>query len=217
MDFCILASGSTLAGFRKDYSFTDIKDSVQLYLDHCKELGMEPSKTLKVDLYKYNPFDEYRKGLILEDFIESLDETHKEEFTSLSEFPDEVFELESKLYELIKKNYTRYWGQVFATIEIDLTSEEDSKVPVYSVSAVELSKDLKLMSFYNKIFSNYETAEKYVYHCFEKEGYSNIEKCVSDQNGDFTITTFTGTRSEMLESKMVIEILQEEPAETFEP
>ena len=74
-------------------------------------------------MYKYFPFAEYEKGLILEDFIERMDDYHKEEATSLNEFPDEVFELEKKLYEAVTKNYQRFFGDIFDTIKIDITDE----------------------------------------------------------------------------------------------
>ena len=88
MDFCIIK------GADNDYAKIDIEDVIETYLEDCCELKEKPDSEIEIELYKYLPFGEYKKGLILEDFIERMDDYHREEATSLNEFPDEVFELE---------------------------------------------------------------------------------------------------------------------------
>ena len=82
-----------------------------------------PCAELEVDLFKYRPFFNYRKGIILDDIIERFDDEYKEEATEYCELPDEVFELEKKLYEAVTKNYQRFFGEIFDTIKIDITDE----------------------------------------------------------------------------------------------
>ena len=117
MNFCIIK------GADNDYAKIDIEDVIETYLEDCCELKEKPDSEIEIELYKYLPFGEYTKGLILEDFIERMDDYHKEEATSLNEFPDEVFELEKKLYEAVTKNYQRFFGEIFDTIKIDITDE----------------------------------------------------------------------------------------------
>lgn len=117
MDFCIIK------GADNDYAKIDIEDVIETYVKDCYELKEKPCSEIEIELYKYFPFGEYTKGIILEDFIERMDNYHKEEATSLDEFPDEVFELEKKLYELITKNYQRFFGEIFDTIKIDISDE----------------------------------------------------------------------------------------------
>ena len=88
MDFCIIK------GADNDYAKIDIEDVIETYLEDCCELKEKPDSEIEIELYKYLPFGEYKKGLILEDFIERMDDYHREEATSLNDFPDEVFELE---------------------------------------------------------------------------------------------------------------------------
>ena len=117
MNFCIIK------GADNDYAKIDIEDVIETYLEDCCELKEKPDSEIEIELYKYLPFGEYEKGLILENFIESMDYYHREEATSLNEFPDEVFELEKKLYEVVTKNYQRFFGEIFDTIKIDITDE----------------------------------------------------------------------------------------------
>ena len=117
MDFCIIK------GADSDYAEIDIEDVIETYLEDCCEFKQKPASEIEIELYKYLPFREYTKGLILEDFIERMDDYHKEEATSLNEFPDEVFELEKKLYETVTKNYQRFFGEIFDTIKIDITDK----------------------------------------------------------------------------------------------
>ena len=117
MNFCIIK------GADNDYAKIDIEDVIETYLEDCCELKETPDSEIEIELYKYLPFGEYEKGLILENFIESMDYYHREEATSLNEFPDEVFELEKKLYEVVTKNYQRFFGEIFDTIKIDITDE----------------------------------------------------------------------------------------------
>lgn len=115
MDFC------TLKGVEE--SSTDIDDLINTYLINCDNYDEKPSSVIEVELYKYLPFAEYHKGIIIEDLIERMDDYHKEEATELGELSDRVFELEKELYTEITKCYNRYWGDVFATIEINITDE----------------------------------------------------------------------------------------------
>lgn len=118
MDFC------NLVGFDEDKSGLDtVTEVVERYLQDCEDNEETPCTELEVDLLKYFPFKKYFKGIYLEKIIEDLDDEHKEEYTSLKELPEEVFEAEKKLYEAVIKNYDRYWGEIFATIKIDITEE----------------------------------------------------------------------------------------------
>ena len=118
MDFC------NLVGFDEDkFGLTTIVEVVERYLQDCEDNEETPYSELEVDLLKYHPFEEYYRGIYLEEIIEDLDDVHNEEYTSLNELPEEVFEAERKLYEAVTKNYDRYWGEIFATIKIDITEE----------------------------------------------------------------------------------------------
>ena len=117
MDFCIII------GADNDHAKIDIEDVIETYLEDCCELKEKPNSEIEIELFKYFPFGEYKRGLILEDLIERMDDYHNEEATSLNEFPDEVFELEKRLYEAVTKNYQRYFGEIFCTIKIDISDE----------------------------------------------------------------------------------------------
>lgn len=118
MDFCLLR------GIDEDrYGLTSIDEVVQRYLENCEDEEENPCAELEVDLFKYKPFFNYRKGIILDDIIERFDDEYKEEATEYCELPDEVFELEQKLYEALTKGYDRFFGEVFTTIKIDISDE----------------------------------------------------------------------------------------------
>lgn len=118
MDFC------NLVGFDEDKSgLSSVIEVVERYLQDCEDNEEVPCSELEVDLLKYIPFREYKKGIYLEDIIERLDDEHREEYSTLNDLPEEVFEAEKKLYEAVIKNYDRYWGEIFATIKIDITEE----------------------------------------------------------------------------------------------
>lgn len=118
MDFC------NLVGFDEDKTGLDsVIEVVERYLQDCEDNEESPCSELEVDLLKYLPFREYEKGIYLEDIIERLDDEHREEYSTLNDLPEEVFEAERKLYEAVTKNYDRYWGEIFATIKIDITEE----------------------------------------------------------------------------------------------
>lgn len=118
MDFC------NLVGVDEDKSgVCSVIEVVERYLQDCEDNEEVPCSELEVDLFKYLPFREYKKGIYLEDIIERLDDEHREECSTLNDLPEEVFEAERKLYEAVIKNYDRYWGEIFATIKIDITEE----------------------------------------------------------------------------------------------
>lgn len=118
MDFC------NLVDFDEDKDgLCSVIEVVERYLQDCEDNEEKPYPELEVDLFKYRPFFTYRKGIILDDIIERFDDEYKEEYTKYDELPDEVFELEQKLYEVLTKNYQRYWGEIFTTIKIDISDE----------------------------------------------------------------------------------------------
>lgn len=118
MDFC------SIEGFDEDRDgVCTIEEVIDRYLENCEDEEIKPQSIIRIDLLKYFPFPKYEKGICFYDLIERFDDEYKEEYTSLHTFPDEVFELEEKLYELITKNYHRYFGEIFTTIEVDISDE----------------------------------------------------------------------------------------------
>ena len=117
MDFCLLE------GYDDKYGVRTIDEVVERYLQDCEDEEEKPHTELEVNLFKYKPFFNYRKGIILDDVIERFDDEYREDATEYSSLPAEIFELEKKLYEAVTKNYQRFFGEIFDTIKIDITDE----------------------------------------------------------------------------------------------
>lgn len=117
MDFCLLE------GYDDKYVVCTIDEVVERYLQDCEDEEEKPHTELEVNLFKYKPFFNYRKGIILDDVIERFDDEYREDATEYSSLPAEIFELEQKLYETLTKYYDRFFGEVFTTIKIDISDE----------------------------------------------------------------------------------------------